>query len=185
MNFSKIHIRVGIALGIAVGMVNSSGRPEAGYLSKIGPAPLRFQTERDSRPLNLPPLAMDDVDLPVVRTMPLETVDPTPAIRYAAAAFPPPASNCYSPSMSWISPLPTLRGPEPWPAPNTGSRTNTPSLSLPAGDLLTTTPQMLIDYFKPLHFGDNPRSESVLLPVNFIPATPAPPPASGGNYQTP
>ena len=140
-------------------MVNSSGWPEAGYLSKIGPAPLRFQTERDSRPLNLPPLAMDEVNIPVVTTMPLETDDPTPAVRYAAAAVPPPASD--------------------------GSPTNTPPPSLPAGDLLTTTPQMLIDYFKPLHFGDNARSASVLLPVNFIPATPAPPPASSGNYQTP
>jgi hypothetical protein len=185
MNFSKTYVLAGIALVMTLATVGSSGRPGAGYLAKVGPTPLRFQEGRDSRPPSLSPLAMDDRDIPTVTAMPPKAEEPTPVVRYSAASLPPQPQNYYLPWMPWFYPTPTFSNPEAVPAPGFESPTNGTSLSLPAGDLLNLTPQMLVDYFKPLQRGTNPPNTSGVPPVNFVPATPAPTSPSTGAYRAP
>ncbi|MBC8095395.1 MAG: hypothetical protein H7Y43_06260 [Akkermansiaceae bacterium] len=53
-----------------------------------------------------------------------------------------------------------------------------------ANELLIVSPQMLIDYFKPMAGSTNGSGVSVLMPVNFTPATPAATPSSRAIYKT-
>jgi hypothetical protein len=184
MNSSKTWVLGGIAMVVSLGIAESSSLSEAGYLPKTGPTSLRFQIGRGSQPLDLPPLAMDDPDPSAVTAMPQKSLDPIPVEKYTAASLPPQTEN-YLPWMPWFYPLSGMSYPPPLPAPSIGAPTNTPPVSLPASDLLSITPQMLVEYFRPLQFGTNAAGASALGPVGFLPATPAPPVVSSNSFETP
>jgi hypothetical protein len=184
MNSSKAWVLGGIALIVTLGIAGSCSLPEAGYLPKTGPTSLRFQIGRGSRPLDLPPLTMEDPDPAAVTSMPPKALDPIPVVKYTAASLPP-QTETYMPWMPWFYPLSAMNYPAPLPAPNIGLPTNTPPGSFPASDLLSITPQMLAEYFRPLQFGTNAASMPAVMPVGFMPATPAPPVVSSNSFETP
>ncbi len=155
----------------------------AGYLTVIGPAPLRFGGR--ARPVAralalLPPLLMQD---------PLPPAPPTNAVTQATVTNPPPETVTVAPPAPVVTNLPVV---------TTLAVTNPPVVLLPGplsptGPLLgplfdpndpnsLLTAQMLIHYFRPL--GTNASGASVVTPL-FTPPQPAPPPSSTVRYSTP
>jgi hypothetical protein len=53
-----------------------------------------------------------------------------------------------------------------------------------ANDLLVITPQMLVEYFKPMSGTTNGSGAAVIVPVTFTPATPTAQPSSKAIYKT-
>jgi hypothetical protein len=163
----------GIMVVAALGTATvESHSVERGYLASKyttppGPVTLRFQSPRSSNPVPLPPLIEDDSNVP------------TADISNASEANPGwtnPNASLMTPDDSMESMLPPL----------TNSSTNSFAPAATANDLLIITPQMMVDYFRPLHGSTNGVGVSVPVPVNFLPPivpAPAAPLSSSATYK--
>ncbi|MBC8094599.1 MAG: hypothetical protein H7Y43_02190, partial [Akkermansiaceae bacterium] len=130
-----------------------------GYLVKTGPVPLRFQPAVVQKAQVLMPLP-DNSPLNSVSTPP---VQPASELNSRGFALPhSPLEPLLNPgNMDSMLPQPLAQ--------SQNSETAQPA----ANELLIVSPQMLIDYFKPMAGSTNGAGVSVLMPVNFTPATPA------------
>ena len=145
---------------------------QTGYLSKGGPAPLRFQPEHTQDLSLLPPLPGADkpADASPVTTPPISqpSAASTNAVVLSATSYPTIPGNINVNSML----------PDPY---NGGANLGVQGS---ANDLLAITPQMLVEYFRPGGGTTNSANFSVFVPVNFTPATPpSPAPGSSATYR--
>lgn len=156
-----------IAVVAALGLVSAFAAYGVGYLSKIGPNPLRIQAAHASSISNLPPLSMDNSDIAAVRSIPIK---PSEDIRMMAGGNNP-MPQYLTPSPFWPNYSANPSGFESGMPESAGSTTNSqPKLST-ASELLTVTPQMLVNFFRP--GSTNGAGVSVVAPVSFTPAVPA------------
>ena len=173
--------RVCSFLAIAVALTGvAAEKPRAGYLPRVGPAPLRFEAPRVPALSisKLPPLPKQDTQALPTHVPPPKPEGNPDSNKTGSTATPPMTSPDGANSEDDpYSLLPAQNVPTHW----TGG---TPS----ANDLLAVSPQMLIDYFKPMSNWTNGGAH-MLFPVNlgaglaapnFTPAIPAPilPPSS-------
>jgi hypothetical protein len=169
--FRKILGCSALALALVTTAANPSSQA-ACYLPRVGPAPLRFQKPRLAKPLALPPLARDD-GLP-------EGSAKTSSIANSALTIDPNffPNISLQPTQFSGAPLKTVNGDSTHSA-SGNSVTNSPG-GTTANDLLIVSPQMLLDYFRPI---DGWTNTAVVAPVPFMPAIPAPP-SSSALYKT-
>ena len=175
----------GIALVLALGTVNSLAVPAEGYLAKVGPVPLRFQEVHPLNLMALPPLAMDDGTNSDTNSIPDKVCDDSLASAGLASSSAGVPQAFFAPASTWLNRLSTLDDTN---APQAGFGIPLPESAPPrpaASDLLAMTPQMFMDYFKPLQSGTNGAGIAVQFPVEFMPATPPATPASSATYRTP
>jgi hypothetical protein len=168
-----------IVLLVAAGIASSSGAPKPGYLAKIGPGPLRLQPARPVvHTVNLPPLAMQDA---TATEASLPSVSPSEDITYRARS---PFSmmslplKFFMPSSLWIndySRMDVNDSPQPQPA---AQETNPAPIPPAASDVLTISPRMLVEYFKP-QSQTNAANASALAPMSFTPVIPGGPGTGG------
>jgi hypothetical protein len=173
-----------IAMVAVLGLVSVLGAQGVGYLAKIGPGPLRFQAPHAANPtMNLPPLPKADRGVSDVAGTESIVVKPSENITYRAG-FPSAAASLparfFTPWALWPNLAPDADSLLPEVTAPPADSTPAPSA---AGDLLTITPQMLVDYFRP-QGSTNGAGVAVQVPVSFTPATPAAP-DSGATYESP
>ena len=178
---------VSLTVGMAVGLSSLASSP--GYLSIVGPTPLRFQTDRNTPQRQLPPLEMQNSTDSDVITFPTNIANPE-SITYTAA------SHTNAPTQYNFWPFPTWYWPTPdWsnspssggsvpPPPTEPAPTNTVYSPHTASDLLVVTPQMLVDYFKQTQSTTNDVEPAARAPVEFTPANPAPMPGSSARLNS-
>ena len=186
-NFFKNWIAGGITLAAAFGIVGSLEGSGAGYLAVIGPAPLRYQKLSSWKPLNLPPLPMENSSSPDPIAPAIAAADSTnstslPGFASSLADLP---AEVFLPTTLWLGHLSSWSAADSNLSAGTNFSTNTTQASAPASDLLILTPQMLVDYFKPGQCPTNAAGRFVQVPVEFTPAIPAAPPASSATYKSP
>ncbi|HZL42456.1 MAG TPA: hypothetical protein VFD66_04175 [Verrucomicrobiae bacterium] len=89
-----------------------------------------------------------------------------------------------APYAMWWSRFAGTNSVESMPAGNPGFPTNSFVGIPPASDLLPVSPEMLVEYFKPVQGPTNSASATVMVPLGF---TPAAPPARGSSavYRSP
>lgn len=176
---AKARHLLGFALATALGLATTNAQV-SGYLAKGGPAALRFQTVHPQNLSILPPLPKPDVK--VDRTSPAKNT----------ATAQPPLISVSNPGPVWTPPFAnpvatvpnTLAAYSLLPPQNFGV-TNPAAPGSTANDLLNITPQMLVEYFRPVNGAPNSAGVSVYVPVPFTPATPAAPgPSSSATYRT-
>jgi hypothetical protein len=157
----KVNLKTGGSLALVL-LWTLNARTE-GYLPKSGPPALRFQTVHKFDRSLLPPLPRGD-ELPADPAPPSPDAgipaDSTNAVVSAAST-----NAVAAPDPDMVSMLPQVYG-----------ATNSGAAVLTSNDLLATTPQMFIEYFRPGEGRGNSTNFSVFMPVNFAPATPPPPP---------
>ena len=180
-------ITVATAGGIVVGLSATASNP--GYLPIVGPAPLRFQSDRNAPQQALPPLEMQDNTASDVTTFPTNVANPESVI-YKAASNTNAPQQYFWPFPSWYWPAPDWSNPSPGGSegpmpPNEVAPTNTVYSPHTASDLLVVTPQMLVDYFKQSQSATNSVNPSARAPVEFTPANPAPAPESAARLNSP
>jgi hypothetical protein len=154
-----------------------------GYLTKVGPAALRFQTVRAPTLLNLPPLPSEPRDA-AVTAVPAAPKESFGLVQSSASAEIP--ARFFMPSSLWLSQFggaPPAATPE-LPETNAATAPDQTDFAPPASDLLIFTPEMLVDYFKPVLAGTNATNVMVLVPMGFTPPFPAAP-GSSATYRTP
>ncbi|HLP76618.1 MAG TPA: hypothetical protein VK327_06810 [Candidatus Paceibacterota bacterium] len=160
---------IALATGGAV-MVHATS---SGYLAKVGPTPLRFKPPPVRKRLEAKPLSANPHPESSVPTAPESNADSLINWPWLSPESSQPQDSLFG-STSPASKLPQPAG---QPAEASSHR---PS----ANELLVITPQMLIDYFKPMAGATNGAGVSVLLPVNFTPPTPSAAPSSQAIYKT-
>lgn len=165
-----------------------------GYLPVVGPAPLRL-TRRlpPPPPATLPPLLLTDPPIaerlsgqnpppaPTTNTtanLPPEAANVPPVLPTDAvlAGFPTPATQ--EPT-AWSADPASASEPLPWPPSAQAPPTAGPTLSSAAP---IVTPQMLLQYFRPI--GSNYVNGAWSIPV-FVPPVPPPAPQSSATYRSP
>lgn len=155
-----------------------------GYMPKLGPAPLRFkqQKETDGKSV-LPPLRMEDSPAPKAvhepDTMPSRPAPPAwPEVFPVSLAVPPPP-----PPMPLVTNVPNVMIPAE-PATTVVAATDraieSPAGQSSANDMLSMTPQMFVEYFKPAPGSTNGAAMSVSMPVGFMPPAPVSTPSKAG-----
>lgn len=170
-SFSKTFVVCGIALATAWRIAGPCGVDGEGYLSKVGPVPLRYQTVRASEPLNLPPLPSEPRSTAEVVTLPAQT-DAFSLLRKSASTEIP--AQFFLPAALWLNRFSGQNSLDSLLPASTSSVTNsTAAASSPASDLLTVTPEMLVDYFKPVQPPTNAANATVPGLLEFLPASPA------------
>lgn len=179
-----------------------------GYLRWAGPPPLRFLSsskqdvsgvwpnDNDITPLNeqtqtnppavSSPLAAnaDPVLAPVPKAAPGPTNTPAPLQSPVEPS--PPATAAPTPT----NPAPAYEFVLPDPLPGSSSLSSTPAVTNtigPASEMLFVTPQMLVDFFKPIPGVTNTAPVRVLVPVDigFQPPLVQPAPPSRAIYRSP
>jgi hypothetical protein len=184
-NMGKCIFKTGVLIGAmaAAGGIATAKSAALGYLATVGPVPLRFQP-RVTKIGILPPISegspVSEPKPEVPNPPPVSTSEPTPENTPAQEPIPaepmPPLSDTppVQPDQTPDSLLPVIENPLPDPAQPPRS----------ANDLLVITPQILIEYFKPVGSSTNAAGVSVLGPVNFTPPTPTIAPSSRAVYKT-
>jgi len=181
-NMGKRIFKTGVLIGAitAAGGIANAKSAAIGYLAKVGPVPLRF-LPRITKIGVLPPLpdgSSTPASNPQIPNPPPQSDSATaPQSATPPAQIPADPASPLSDAPADQSPdslLPVIENPAPDPA-------STPHS---ANDLLVVTPQMLIEYFKPVGSSTNNAGVSVLGPVNFTPPTPAVAPSSRAVYKT-
>ena len=140
--------------------------PTHAWLPAIGPAPMRFQAPDPISHATLPPLAMEDPPA----GPPLARTEPSAAATSHPASATPPGSPLPAPPSTGPAPAPTAPNAQP------GSP---PLLAGPEAPIVT--PQMLVQFFKPV--GSNNLGGVWSTPV-FIPPNPPPTKSSTATYQS-
>ncbi len=175
---------LGLALATALGLGPGPATARAqvsGYLAKSGPAALRFQAVHPQNLSILPPLPKPEVKVPDRTSLAKSAVTSQPPlilVSNQSPAWTPPYAN---PPVTVPNPLASY---SLLPPQNFGI-TNPAFPGSTANDLLNITPQMLVEYFRPVIGAPNSAGLSVFVPVQFTPATPAAPgPASSATYRT-
>lgn len=166
----RVCTRAGTLFALSLAII-SPAHGGGGYLSRTGPPPLRFAVPANQGHLALPPVSSGNSDKNPDNP---GTQLPSPS----SPASPQPGEILSAPPALTNAPvLPTAVG---FPAEsvdpvNSGS---------PASDLLTVTPQMLVDYFTPALKGTNHSQTAVLVPaaVGFTPPMPKNPASSQAIY---
>lgn len=138
------------------------------YLPFVGPPPLRFMISPPTGDVPVKPLlppAAAPTNAPTMPT-PMAPVDTNTA---PVAAF----TNAAAPL--------SLHNP---PA-HSEAETLQPELTLPASELFTISPEMLLDYFKPVGIGTNGARGTIYAPVKvgFTPPVSSAPGKSSATYQ--
>lgn len=141
-------------------------RGSNGYLSQIGPPPLRFSLATASLSFILPP-SLINVPLPTNTTKIASSPTPTAGTN-STPGFTGPKMASTSVFTTSTSPDPSENAPQPTPA---------------ASDMLVVSPQMLTEYFKPDPNGPNSGGVLVPVPVGFTPPTVKP--SSQATYRSP
>lgn len=162
----------GLCLGLLAGALvlrASSDRSEPGYLSVLGPTPVRFCPAPIVTPAPLPPLVMEDPKEIEPSSSPVATESATPDWSMVAPPI-------YDPLKFSQAPTPPRRW-EPHnflyytdPSTTAASQTNTAPL---------ISPELLMQFFTD-PAGTN-RAVAVPVPMNFSPASP-PVPSSSARY---
>jgi len=177
----------GIALAVAggIGVAGALWAKGESYLPKAGPPPLRYQASRAANPPSLPPLPSEDSkpadrDHPEAAPVSLAPFRNPESTRLPAELFP---------SGLWLSQLaaPGSRLGSPG-VPESIEEMSHVAASATASDLLGVSPEMLIDYFKPVPAGPastNAPPAVIVVPVQFMPATPPASPGSTATYHAP
>ena len=206
--------RVLLAAG-ALGFLCGNGTGWAGgapYLKVIGPAPMRFISIPDKPHDGLLNIDNDNISEPTARQPATETrsKDETdPSSKQPKTTETPNATPDAELSTSSSLTIPTQPGLPPaasstsatnavptyefvWPdsspvgstSPPSGSVTNPTS---PASEMLFVTPQMLVEFFKPLPGSTNTAPVRVIVPVDigFQPPLGQPTPSSQAIYRSP
>ncbi len=182
--FSKTRIGGTCACVLALGIVAPLDVARAGgYLSEVGPAPLRYQNQKASaRTVRLPPLPKEDTPVSTNAPPAESAFIFTPDFLFAPVAplissSPPPAAV---PSATVVTNL--SRATEPSTPATTGDehRADSPPGQTSANDLLDITPQMFVEYFKPAPSSTNAPGASVFVPVGFTPPAPGSAPSKAG-----
>jgi hypothetical protein len=154
-------------LFLSVGGVLPAAGAASGYLPRTGPPPLRF------RPAPI---------VSIIASQPVTTAsEPVPAASEAAPI--------QGPELPAELEFPPTDHPPQVPNPNGESLLPpvVPNLQpvqqpTPANELLIISPQMLIEYFRPQPGATN-APVSAIVPVQFMPATPAAAPSSRAMYK--
>jgi hypothetical protein len=176
---SRICAMYGSALAVFVAMAMVADHACAqGYMPKRGPAPLRFQHRNEAAGKTvLPPLRMEDSPepkiVPETEPTPSELAPPAsawPAIFPVSLTVPPPP-----PPMPVVTNVPNVMIPAEPATPVVAGRDQPVEPSTgqsSANDLLSMTPQMFVEYFKPTPGLTNGGAASVSVPVGFMPPAP-------------
>lgn len=168
-------VRSGTSVVLAIVMAQAAQTHGAGgYLATVGPVPLRIQTARTVRNAVLPPLPAEPGS-PANTAAPVQSASANTPLDTSAFLIP------GSPLESILRYLSSARiqfGTVP-------SQSSQPANHIeelaPAADLLIITPQMLVDYFKPVPGSTN---ATVVVPVTFTPPTSAAPARSRATYNS-
>ncbi len=167
-----------LALALVVAGLVTVKASGVGYLAKIGPTPLRFRPAPAPKALVSLPL-LDKSQSPLATD-----ATPTPNPPVQPAATPTPDNFGIPDSDSNIDSLPDTSNMESM-LPQPIARSSDTQIAAPAAnEMLVVTPQMLIDYFKPMAGATNGAGVSVLMPVHFTPPIPSAPPSSRATYKT-
>ena len=170
----------GVAMACAMFCATAPGRAE-GYLAKVGPTPLRYQVLRLEKPLNLAPLPLEPEDKSGnSRTLDLRSNE---ALAGRASAEIP--AEILAPYTMWWSRFAGTNRQEILAQPNPEYLTNSIQAMPPASDLLPVSPEMLVEYFKPVQGPTNSASATVMVPLDFTPAAPVAPRGSSAIYRSP
>jgi hypothetical protein len=147
-----------------------------GYLSKVGPVPLRFQLERPSGTVVLPPLP-DESEPPESPAEP----PPDDRLSFLPGIMKDELPNrFFLPSSLAMNQLSgTLLAESPAPA-GTSTETKSTETGSPASDLLGVPSEMFVDYFKPVPGYTNSPNAVVTVPLQFSPAIPSTTAAAAG-----
>jgi len=156
--------RFTLAILVAVFSMTSIDARAEGYLPRIGPAPLRFALAKPIHPhiLALSPLPDDS-----------RPADPIPPILNAA---PSPVQGDTNTAISFAQTPDLIPGSTPMPRQG----------FVPADNMLTITPTMLNEFFKPGGGATNQAPVDVVLPeqMNFQPPAPRDMPSSSATYKS-
>lgn len=145
-----------------------------GYLAEVGPAALRFQEPPPPRmAVLLPPLPREAPDVSASTEDGSTNASPTTASLNETDANIPPWPPEMVPGME----------PEPAAVPPTALTTSLEPTAMPRPTGPVISPQMLLDYFRPIRSGTNALIQGVTIPVQFIPPTPIAPPSSSATYR--
>ena len=145
-----------------------------GYLAKSGPVPLRFQIRKAAaNSFKLPPLP-DDAPSAAATTNEIAQTAPT-GTQVSSNGTPEVVSASSDPNFFNAMGLP------PFFVPQGENPTNAAAGPGSANNLLSITPQMFVEYFRPTPGLTNGAGMSVSVPVGFMPP---PPPVSPGSKAT-
>lgn len=196
----------GLAVWISLGasMVWAHGD---GYLRWVGPSRLRFLTLSDPAISdswtidNDPPQSAEpaQTNAPAVPSPSAASTGPSPAIPPPDPSLTNPPAPPQSPpvtapnvtaAQSPANPVPGYEFVLPDSLPGASSLTSTPAVTNtigPASEMLLVTPQMLVDFFKPMPGATNAAPVRVLVPVDigFQPPLASPAPPSRAIYRSP
>jgi hypothetical protein len=175
-NFSSV--LVGAALA-AMGVYGTARTWAEGYLAKVGPTPLRFQALRVEGAIPLPPLPVE----PEIRADNAESAQSAgnEAVGSSSTKIP---AELLAPYAMWWSRFAGTNNAESIPSGNPGFLSNSIVGVPPASDLLPVSPEMLVEYFKPVQGPTNSASATVMVPLDFTPAAP-PTRGSSAIYRSP
>ena len=161
-----------VALAVAAQAAALGAKSASGYLPRIGPTPLRLVPVKTEPPQAvLPPLAVDDrVE---------EPSQPEPIVQHAFNL-----NDYLDSNLPLWTGLAEAIAKRVFPDPGTEKAPKEPLPAVsPPNDMVVVTPQMLVDYFRPIGSATNAPEVSVTVPVGFMP--PAIPAPSRATYSTP
>ena len=163
-----------ILSGLLGAGVTLSGSP--GYLPKVGPTSLRFQTPASPSPrVPLPSLRMDDTPSQLLPAQGKDTSagqTPEPA---GAPPSPVAGDSLSAQSNPLTQPTPLNQASTNSAAPPSGSDNDTRAL---------LSPQMFLRFFLPSETNAS-RKAVIVAPPGFVPARPVPSPSSSATYTAP
>jgi hypothetical protein len=174
---------LGTILAVTWGASAPPGAASEGYLRAVGPAPLRYRPAPPAAPATaLPPLRAEQ-EHPADATNSAASPANWSFVRKPEAEALPAA--LFLPATLWLnrslagngSGLPLETNPK-W-------DTSSPMATTAAGDLLTLTPEMLVQFFKPAGSVLNQTNAAVLVPLRFTPPSPPALGLSSATYRSP
>jgi len=159
--------------GLAVGFgLATLGSAAGGYLTKIGPPALRYEVPPTAQPLPLPALPMEDKPAP--EPAPVEPFQFTPTLTLMTDVV-----------LSVLAERGLIMNPNPNSLlPEQSTVLTATSYAMPQVNNLQISPQMLVDFFRPVPGSTNGGGFGGTVPVEFMPAMPAALPASKATYKT-
>jgi len=179
---SRTGVLCGIALTAASQMAAVFDADGEGYLAKVGPPPLRYQTVYPWQPSTLPPL-LSETNATTETSSPPAAVNSFSLLSQPASTEIP--ARFFVPSALWV--LNGVSGTNSLSAllpASTSSMTNTTGAVSPASDLLMITPEFLTEYLTPVQVSSNAPGATVPIPLQFTPAIPEVR-GSSATYRTP
>jgi hypothetical protein len=165
------------ALALFVGLLKTAGE---GYLSRVGPAPIRYQPPAVAS-FVLPPLPSQNPTSAVPEQLPEPAESFTMVPSQSPPEIPPQLS---APPGLWLDRVTQTNAFESMlPSPIVSSATSVVTVT-PASNLLPAGPEVLIDYLRFVNGATNAAGASVLVPLQFTPAMPEEH-SSSATYRTP